>query len=235
MYKIIIRGLNNGAVEEVKLNGMKFDRDELSDQLAELTHELIDRNLLSSSRNPNEKVKIFLSIDDDELLLCHFNGRLLCDLTTDLLDHKAIQKFDYLSGEYSDAYDLIEEIVTNEFSKYFNTTMDGLYDLLDEIEYENGSTYKGENKEGTPHGRGTMKWADGSSYEGDWYDGVLNGDGRYVWADGAEYTGEWVDGKMHGQGVMKYASGDVFEGYFRDGQVFEDEFAPGKWTKQKDS
>jgi len=221
MFKIIIRGLNDGAIEEVKINGMEFDRNDLSDQLAELTHELIDRNLLSSSRSPNQKVKIYLGFGEDELLLCHFNGRLLCDLTTDLVDHKVIQKLGYLSGNYSDAYDLIEEIVTHEFSDYFNSTMDELYDSLDEIEYENGSTYKGENKEGKPHGRGTMTWADGSSYEGDWFEGVQNGDGRYVWPDGAEYTGEWYKGKMHGAGAMKYADGEIFEGYFRDGQILE--------------
>lgn len=232
MSKIVIRGLNNGAVEEVKINGMEFDRNDLIQKLAELTDDLINSNLLSISRSPNQKVKIYLGFGDDELLLCHYSGRLLCDLTTDLVDDQVIKKLDYLSGDYSDAYDLIEQIVTHEFSNYFNSTMDELYDSLDEIKYENGSTYKGESNEGKPHGRGTMTWADGSSYEGDWFDGEQNGDGKYVWSDGTEYNGEWYRGKMHGAGIMKYSTGDIFEGFFRDGSVFEDEFAPGKWTKK---
>ena len=217
MFKIIIKGLKGGAVEEVKINPMEFDRNDLTDTLADLTLDLIDRKLLSSSREPNERVKIYLQFGENELLLCHYNGRLLADLNLDLASSKGLKNFNYPLEQYVDAYDLIEDIVAHEFSDYLDASLAELESLLDELQYADGSKYKGDIEDGNPHGRGRMQWADGSSYDGQWRNGLHHGNGTYVWPDGAEYTGAWRDGKMHGKGTFKSASGEITEGKFKDG------------------
>lgn len=219
MIKLRITGLKKGQIREVPINERNFNRDNLAGELADLTLELIEKKLLSSSRDEDPKVQIFLAFSDVELLLCHFNGRLLCDLDTNLLDPESIAEFDFLAEEYIDAYDLIQDVVDHQFSADLDSLMNELNSKLDELNYEDGSRYKGGIKDGTPHGVGKMSWPDGSSYEGDWLDGMINGSGTYLWGDGAKYTGEWVNGQMHGKGKFTSATGDVSDGQFSLGSL----------------
>ena len=223
MAKLRITGLNKGKVREVNINLIQFDRDALTDELADLTLELIDKKLLSSSRDPDPKVKIFLSFADAEIFICHFNGRLLCDLDTYLLEREKLINFDFLEENYLDAYDLIQDVVDHESPNYQKSVLAGLYSMLDEsvdeLTYEDGSVYKGVMKDGAPHGIGVLNWVDGSMYDGDWIDGQMTGNGTYLWSNGMKYIGDWVNGQMHGKGKLISVDGNVSEGNFSLGKL----------------
>jgi hypothetical protein len=219
MIKLKITGLNKGKIEEFIIKEDGFDRDALSDELAELTFQLIDKKLLSDKRRVDPNVKIYLVFGDDQLLLCHFSGRMLCDLTTELLNNKDLVKFDFLEGNYFDAYDLIQDVVEKSENNRRNTFLDELNALLDEINYEDGAYYKGDIENGSPHGFGLMKWANGSTYEGNWVNAQITGVGVFNWIDGSSYSGEFLNGLMHGKGKHISSTGVICEGIFSQGKI----------------
>lgn len=220
MATILIKGLSGGA-REVEIDPTvsdKFDLQlQLESKLADLTYELLDARLISKEREPDKKIKIYLCFSGEELLLCCYNGRLLCDLDTEMLDRSKLAKFGFLEGDYFDAYDLIFDVIDYQKSEKLSI-LDDLNDLIDVLNYPDGSVYKGDIKDGSPHGHGFMNWIDGSSYVGDWIDGYIHGKGTYIWADGGKYEGDWVKGQMHGTGRFQSATGVIQEGLFTEGR-----------------
>jgi hypothetical protein len=219
MIKLKITGLNKGKIKEVIIKEDGFDRDALSDELAELTFQLIDKKLLSDKRKVDPNVKIYLMFGDNQLLLCNFGGRLLCDLNTELLSNMELANFNFLKENYFDAYDLIQDVVENSENNWRDTILDELNALLDEINYEDGSHYKGDIIDGSPHGFGFMKWANGSTYEGFWVNAQITGEGVFHWTDGSSYSGEFLNGLMHGKGKHISSAGVVSEGVFSEGKI----------------
>lgn len=219
MIKLKITGLNKGKIEEFILKEDEFDRDALSDELAELTFQLIDKKLLSDKRRVDTNVKIYLVFDDNQLLLCNFGGKMLCDLNTELLSNTELAKFDFLRENYFDAYDLIQDVVEKSENNRRHMLLDELNALLDEIKYEDVSYYKGDIKDGSPHGFGFMKWANGSTYEGDWVNAQITGVGIFNWIDGSSYSGEFLNGLMHGKGKYISSAGVISEGIFSQGKI----------------